>query len=221
MIRFFDIIFSSLALIIFLPIFTLVAVLLRFTGEGEVFYVQQRIGFNGREFGLLKFATMLKDSPNMLGGDITIKNDPRVLPIGRFLRLTKINELPQLINVISGSMSLIGPRPLTKKMFFMYSSHTRSIIGQVRPGLSGVGSIVFRDEEVYLSTDTKPEEFYIEIIAPFKGLLEEWYVENKSIRLYFILIMMTIYVIFVKDANLMWRMFPTMPKSKVLSLPHN
>ena len=117
MIRFFDIIFSSLALIIFLPIFTLVAVLLRFTGEGEVFYVQQRIGFNGREFGLLKFATMLKDSPNMLGGDITIKNDPRVLPIGRFLRLTKINELPQLINVISGSMSLIGPRPLTKKCF--------------------------------------------------------------------------------------------------------
>ena len=220
LVRVFDIILASLTLIILLPFLAPVIILLRFTGEGEVFYVQKRVGSMGRQFGLLKFATMLKDSPNMSSGDITIQNDPRVLPVGRFLRATKINELPQLINVAVGDMSLIGPRPLTKKMFLMYSSRTQSILSQVRPGLSGVGSIVFRDEQSYLLDDIDPMKFYVDAIAPFKGLLEEWYVVNRSVFLYFSLILLTTYVIFTKDPKIMWRLFSTLPRSKKLSLPY-
>jgi len=105
--RFFDIFFSSLALLILLPLLIPIAIILKFTGEGEVFYIQQRMGKGGSMFGLLKFATMLKDSPNIGTGTITVKNDPRVLPIGSFLRKTKINELPQLINILRGDMSII------------------------------------------------------------------------------------------------------------------
>ena len=102
----------------------------------------------------------------------------------------------------------------------MYSNRTQAILGQVRPGLSGVGSIAFRDEQAYFPKDIEPEKFYTDIIAPFKGLLEEWYVKNKSVRVYFTLIVLTVYVVFIKDAKFMWRLFPTMPKSRKLSLPH-
>lgn len=112
-----DILFSATALAILAPLLVLVALLLRVTGEGEVFFRQNRVGRNGRMIGLWKFATMLKNSPSIGTGTVTLKDDPRVLPIGRVLRRTKINELPQLLNILTGEMSLIGPRPQTKRCF--------------------------------------------------------------------------------------------------------
>ena len=108
MTRLLDILLSSLALMLMMPIFLLVVSVLRFTGEGEVFYLQKRVGQNENIFNVIKFATMLKNSANMKGGTITTKNDPRILPFGKFLRDTKINELPQLVNVIKGEITNSG-----------------------------------------------------------------------------------------------------------------
>ena len=115
--RFFDILLSSLAISFFSIILLPVIIILRLTGEGEIFYLQKRIGKNNKEFYLLKFATMLKNSSKMQNGTVTIKNDPRVLPFGKFLRKSKINELPQLFNILKGDMSIIGPRPQTPNYF--------------------------------------------------------------------------------------------------------
>ena len=134
--RFFDIVFSGLALLMLSPLLVPIVLILKFSGEGEVFFLQKRIGKGGRVFKLFKFATMLKDSPNIGTGTVTMKGDPRILPVGKFLRKTKINELPQLLNIFFGDMSVIGPRPLTVQTFGCYSESTQDVVKQVRPGLS-------------------------------------------------------------------------------------
>ena len=153
--RFFDILFSSFALLALSPLLIPIVIILKFSGEGEVFFLQDRIGKHGDSFRLFKFATMLKDSPNLGTGTVTMRDDPRVLPVGKFLRKTKINELPQLINILFGDMSVIGPRPLTMQTFETYSEPTQVLIKQVKPGLSGVGSIIFRKEEDIMHGLTK------------------------------------------------------------------
>jgi len=212
MVRFFDIFFSGLALIILSPLLVPVVIILKFTGEGEVFYIQERVGKDGKMFGLLKFATMLKDSPSMGTGDVTVKNDPRVLPFGKFLRKTKINELPQLINILKGDMSIIGPRPLTKRNFLVYSKTIQEVIKQVKPGLSGIGSVVFRDEEEILDDPNIDRlKFYDEVIAPYKGELEEWYVKHQNLYTYFMLIFLTAWAVIKPDTKLHFKVFKDLP----------
>ena len=135
-----------------------------------------------KPFMIYKFATMLKNSSKMAGGIITINNDPRVTFMGRFLRKSKINELPQLLNIIIGDMSVVGPRPVMKVSFESYPEDIQKVIYNVKPGLTGIGSIIFRDEESIISsvTDEDPHEFYKRIIAPYKGELEMWYQSNNS-----------------------------------------
>lgn len=195
MTRLLDIFFSLIALIALMPIFLVLIPLLRLTGEGKVFYRQERVGASGRLFYVLKFATMLENSPNIGSGTITIDNDPRILPMGHFLRRSKINELPQIINILVGDMSLIGPRPLTPDNFAFYSTEQQKAITQVRPGLSGLASIFFRNEDKYLTRASDPRVFYRQIITPMKGNLEVWYVERNNISMYFILITFTILVV--------------------------
>ena len=207
-----DVILSLIALIILIPIFVPVILILKFTGEREIFYTQQRIGKNMSTFNLLKFATMLKDSPQIGTGTITIKGDPRVLPFGRILRKTKINELPQLINVLRGEMSIIGPRPLTKQTFDAYDQETKKIVSSVAPGLSGVGSIVFRNEESFLNNEQDAQSSYKNFIAPYKGTLEVWYIENMSFKVYVYLILFTIFVVVFSRVGKLWVLFPTLPK---------
>ena len=156
--RLLDIIVSLITLIILLPIFIPVIIILRFSAEGEVFYLQERYGIYNSKFKIFKFATMLKNSMNMGAGSITLKNDPRVTKIGSILRKTKINELPQIINILRGDISLVGPRPLVAKTFMAYSK-VQSKIYNVKPGLTGIGSIIFRDEESIISevTDEDPQ----------------------------------------------------------------
>ena len=203
---------SGTALIALSPLLLPIVLALRATGEGEVFYVQQRIGRGGRPFGLYKFATMLKDSPNMGTGTITLKDDPRVLPIGRFLRRTKINELPQLLNVLKGDMSIVGPRPQTRRCFDAFPLRSQERIMQVRPGLSGVGSIVFRNEEELMHASLDPHAFYDDVIMPYKGALEEWFVAHDDLRTYLLTVVATAWVVLRHDASIAWRLFPGLPR---------
>ena len=220
--RFFDIFFSTLALIFLSPFLIPTVIFLRFTGEGEVFFIQSRIGKNGNFFGLFKFATMLKNSPNTGTGTITIKNDPRILPFGKFLRKSKINELPQLLNIFLGHMSIIGPRPLTKETFSSYSEKTQDMIKQVRPGLSGVQQIVIRDEEGLMQGELASVNFYKTTLAPYKGELEIWFVANKNLYIYFISIFMTLWVILLPKSSAVWRVFLDLPKPpESLKIPLN
>lgn len=208
-----DIVLCATALLVLLPLFIPLIVILRLSGEGEVFYRQERVGYRGRRFGLLKFATMLKNSPNIGTGTITTKNDARVLPVGGFLRKTKLNELPQLLNVLKGDMSIIGPRPLTSNHFDYYSEGVKEIIGHVPPGLSGVGSIVFRDEESLLAKSHKPlTQCYAEDIAPCKGRLEVWYVEHRSFWLDLKLIFITVWVIAFPRSTIYGRWLKGLPR---------
>ncbi|MEN3810902.1 sugar transferase [Chromobacterium piscinae] len=183
----------------------------RLTGEGEVFFLQERIGKHGKTFKLFKFATMLKNSPSLGTGTVTVKNDPRILPVGQFLRKTKINELPQLVNIFIGDMSVIGPRPLTKQTFSAYSSDTRKTIETVRPGLSGIGSIIFRGEEDILAGAKGSLDFYNNVIAPYKGELEKWYTANQSLINYFKAIITTVIVVLSPNSTLAWKWFNGLP----------
>ena len=210
--RFFDILFSITALFLLSPLLVPIIIILRLTGEGEVFFLQERIGKSGEKFKLFKFATMLKNSPNIGTGTVTMRSDPRVLPVGTFLRRTKINELPQLLNILFGHMSIIGPRPLTAQTFAAYSDITQNIIKQVRPGLSGVGSIIFRGEEEIMHGSNASVDFYKDVIAPYKGALEEWFVSNKSLYIYFISIFVTAWTVFIPNTKIAWRVFKDLPK---------
>ena len=211
LIRAVDVLVSGTALLLLAPLFAVVIGVLRCSGEGEVFFRQQRVGRGGRMFGLWKFVTMLKDSPNLGTGTLTLRDDPRVLPVGRILRRAKINELPQLINVLVGDMSLIGPRPQAPVNFGYFPDDVKEALGRVRPGLSGIGSIVFRDEEAILERAADKTRFYAEVIAPYKGALERWYIEHRRLHTYFLLIALTAWVIAFPDSRLHRRLLPGLP----------
>ena len=210
--RFFDILFSGFALLVLSPLLVPIVIILKCSGEGEVFFLQERIGKDGKLFKLFKFATMLKDSPNLGTGTVTMRGDPRVLPVGKFLRKTKINELPQLLNIFFGDMSVIGPRPLTAQTFGSYSDSTQDVIKQVRPGLSGVGSIIFRGEEDIMHGATASVDFYDNVIAPYKGALEEWFVSNKNLYIYFMAIFTTVWAVLFPKTTVAWTVFKGLPE---------
>ena len=210
--RLFDFFFSLMAILLLFPILVPLVFTLKLTGEGEVFYFQDRVGRLGKNFKIIKFATMLKNSPSIGTGTITVKNDPRVLPFGKILRKTKINELPQLLNVLMGDMSFIGPRPLTKNGYNNYSNEGKKIIYSNRPGISGMGSIIFRDEESLLENLDDPLKYYNVIIAPSKEKIEIWYAQNNSLYLYFILIFLTIWVVLFPSSNIVNLLFKDLPK---------
>lgn len=215
MIRFFDLIISITGIIFLSPVFIPVCILLVLTGENKVFYKQIRIGKNGQPFHLLKFATMLEDSPNLPGGDITSGNDPRVLPFGKFLRKSKINELPQLVNILKGDMSLVGPRPLTPKNFSYYDNQSKNIIKKLKPGLTGIGSIIFRDEESILQNSPKSFiDCYKEDISPYKGELERWFNEKQSVFMYFTLIFLTMNSVLFPSSELVWKIYKDLPSPR-------
>ena len=211
MLRTCDIILATAALILLIPILVPVVIILRFTGEGEVFYVQKRVGRGEKIFSLLKFATMLKNSPNMSTGTITTRDDPRVLPVGRILRKTKINELPQLINILLGDMSVIGPRPVTQAHFNHYPANLRKQLSKVRPGLSGVGSIIFRDEERLLSDKDDPVGYYETVIAPYKASLEAWFVEHQGLQLYLKCIFVTLIIVVFPQSRIGFKALSGIP----------
>lgn len=209
---FIDVLLAGVALLVLTPLMLPVVIGLLLTGEHHVFYRQERIGLHNRRFGIWKFATMLKNSPNLAGGLHTTRRDPRVLPLGRFLRMTKINELPQLINILVGDMSIVGPRPLVDKTFDPYPDEVKARIYRIRPGLTGIGSIVFRDEERLLSEcGGDPGAFYAQHIAPAKGALELWYQDHLSLTNDLKLMYLTGWVILFPRSRLLYRWFRDLP----------
>ena len=199
--RVFDILSSGISILILSPLIIPVIIGLKLTGEGYIFYKQERFGYKNKPFLIWKFATMLKDSASMPGGIMTTKNDPRITPMGGFLRKSKINELPQLFNIFFGSMSVVGPRPVMRVSFESYPNKVQKVIYNVRPGLTGIGSIIFRDEEE-LITNVKNNggdtwSFYKDKIYPFKGELEIWYQNNISFFLDLKIIFITAWVILI------------------------
>jgi lipopolysaccharide/colanic/teichoic acid biosynthesis glycosyltransferase len=211
MIRILDVIFSGLALLVLSPLLVPVCLILKFTGEHEIFYLQERVGARGLPFNIYKFATMLKASPSLGPGTVTVRDDPRVLPFGKFLRKTKLNELPQLLNIFLGNMSVIGPRPVTSREYSTYSAEARAAIETVMPGLSGIGSVIFRDEEALMALDADPRVVYEKFIGPYKGRVEQWYVTRASVYLYLLLIFLTVYVVLFSKSDIVWTAFRDLP----------
>lgn len=210
--RLIDFILALVALVILAPFLIPVMVILLLTGEHEVFYKQKRVGYKNSYFKIWKFATMMKNSSKMGTGSLTVRNDPRVLPFGRFLRKTKINELPQIINVLIGNMSMVGPRPQMEVDFLKFPELVQREIYNSRPGITGIGSIIFRDEEKWISNAKGDKhEFYKNHIAPYKGELEIWYQQHISLYSDFMLIFLTAWVILFSKSELPFRIFKGLP----------
>jgi lipopolysaccharide/colanic/teichoic acid biosynthesis glycosyltransferase len=205
-----DLFIAGIVLVIVSPVLLIIMLLLRFTGEGEVFYLQERIGYKNKKFYIWKFATMLKNSPNIGTGDVTVKNDPRLIPLGKFLRKTKLNELPQIMNIINGDMTLIGPRPLMERGFLRYPPNVQNKIYDVKPGITGIGSIVFRDEETLISCSVDFETTYRKI-NQYKGELELWYQNNRSFTTDMLLLFVTAWVIIYPQSRMLYSLFPSLP----------
>lgn len=215
MIRFFDILFSAMAIIVLLPFMLPIMIMLMLTGEHDIFYTQVRIGKGGKPFKVLKFATMLRNSPSMSGGLITAPDDPRLLPLGKFLRKTKINELPQILNIFIGQMSVVGYRPFAEQHYAVYSDEVKERINTIRPGLTGIGSIVFRNEEEILHSVSDRDSFHDEVITPYKGKLECWYVKHQTVRNYFLIIFCTAVVVLNSKSNIWRKLFKNIPEIPV------
>ena len=204
-----DISLSLMALAPLTLLFLPISLLLLLTGEGKVFYLQTRIGQYERKFKLIKFATMLQDSPNIGSGTLTLSDDPRVLPVGKYLRISKINELLSLLMFL-WQYEYRWTEASSRKNFLSYPMHSRAVIASVKPGLTGLGSIVFSNEEHILQTVENPIEFYNVEIMAYKASLETWYVENESLAIY-------IKIIFATAVKLLFRynmtqtLFPNLP----------
>lgn len=191
MLRIFDFVFSFLGLVVLFPIFILLAIWIKFDSKGTVFYSQSRVGFKGKEFRLFKFRSMRPDSDKL--GLLTVGGrDPRVTNSGYFIRKYKLDELPQLINVLVGQMSLVGPRPEVKKYVDLYSQEQLKVLN-VRPGITDEASIAYKNENELLAKSSNPELTYIEEIMPAKLELNKAFINSPTIYNYFRIIFKTIF----------------------------
>ena len=212
--RIFDLTIAITALLLLFVPLIIVMIILKFSGEGEIFYLQNRLGYLNSEFKIIKFATMIKNSPNIGTGSLTLRNDPRVLPFGKFLRKYKINELPQIFNVLLGNMSIVGPRPQMKVDFEKFPIDKRNEIYKSKPGITGIGSIIFRDEEKSISNfDGDKHQFYKNKIAPYKTDVELWYFNNQSLFIDIKLIVLTAWVIIFPKSKIINKTFKSLPKN--------
>lgn len=193
-----DVTCSAMGLLALSPVLLAVAVLVKLSSKGPVFYSQGRVGRDGKIFHIVKFRSM-KDSPNGNGPVITSAGDDRVTPVGRLLRWSKMDELPQLWNVLTGDMSLVGPRPEHPKYVRDYTEEQRRVLA-VRPGITDIASIVYRNEEAVLAQSSNPEWFYREVILPHKLSLNLEYVADISLVRDLRLILETIKSLFAPDA---------------------
>jgi len=195
--RIFDFVVSLLCLILFVPVFLIVGILIVVDSPGPVFYLGDRIGKDGKPFKILKFRTMVVNA-DQIGSALTHSGDPRVTRVGRILRKCKIDEFPQLINVLLGEMSIVGPRPESPGYVEHYTSEQRQVL-RVKPGITGLTQIKFRHEETLLSQYKDRERAYIDTIMNEKLLIDLEYINNQSIILDILLIFQTFLALFKMD----------------------
>lgn len=211
--RIFDVLLSFVLILLLSPLFFLILFGLLVSGN-DLLYFQNRVGKEGKVFRVIKFSTMLRNSLDLPGGSITVRNDPRITRFGFLLRITKLNELPQLLNVFTGSMSFVGPRPYMKDGFYSFSESAQKVLIQQRPGITGISSVVFRDEEYFVThSGMNPLFFYKNYIFPFKSELELWYYHNRSIYVDLMILALTGYKIVFPKSTLEYKVFKTLPKS--------
>jgi lipopolysaccharide/colanic/teichoic acid biosynthesis glycosyltransferase len=189
--RGFDFITSTIGFLLISPILLIIAVLIKITSKGPILFKQKRVGKNALVFNILKFRTMVVDAEKV-GRQITVGNDSRITKVGIFLRKYKLDELPQLINVIKGDMSLVGPRPEVPKYVELYNENQKRVL-EVRPGITDYASIEYRDENSILGNVENPEEYYINIIMPHKIDLNMKYIENNNVFIDIAIIFKTIF----------------------------
>lgn len=188
-----DMFFSIVGLVLCSPIFIIIVILIKIDSKGPIIFAQQRVGKHNKDFDIFKFRTMRLESE--LKGSLTIGNkDPRVTKIGYYLRKYKLDELPQLLNILFGTMSFIGPRPELRK-FVDYYNEDDFIVFQIRPGLTGLASIKYRNEVELIKESENAENFYIHNILPKKLKLNKYYVKNMTLFLDFKIIINTLKVI--------------------------
>lgn len=217
--RVLDLTIAITTLVVLSPFLIPLLIALKFTGEGEIWYKQNRVGYKNQNFKIWKFATMLKNSPNMGTGSLTVRNDPRVTLVGEYLRKSKINELPQIVNVIKGDMSIVGPRPQMKVDYDVYPAEVQANIYNYKPGITSIGSIIFRDEERLMSESGRPiKEYYKDTIAPYKGEVELWYQKKANLLSDIKIIFLTAWVIIFPRSTLMYRWFKDIPCSHIDNL---
>lgn len=194
MIRFFDLLFSFLGLIILFPFFLIISIAILINSKGGIFFLQNRVGRNNLDFHLIKFRTMYIGA-DKLGGLTVGNHDQRITPVGLFLRKYKLDELPQLWNVLKGEMSIVGPRPELRKYVELYSEEQKKVL-EVRPGITDIASLDYINENEILGTSMDPEKTYIEQIMPAKLELNKVFLNNRSIRNYFRIIGITLKTMF-------------------------
>ena len=191
--RAFDVVVSILGLIVLSPVLLFIALAVKIGSPGPVLYRARRVGRGGEEFALLKYRSMVVDAAS-IGPAVTGQGDPRVTPVGRALRRTKMDELPQLINVLRGEMSLVGPRPEDPRYVAIYTPEQRRVL-DVRPGITGLASLRYRNEEAVLSGGD-PEKLYIEEVLPAKLAIELEYIENVNLGRDILIILRTVAALF-------------------------
>lgn len=189
LIRFFDIVFACIGLVLFSPLFIIIAILIKIDADGPVYFSQQRIGRFGKAFTIYKFRTMhILQTHHLL---ITSNNDTRITNAGKWLRKYKIDELPQLYNVLKGEMSFVGPRPEVKKYTDSYTA-SQQVVLSIRPGITDYASLVYKQEQQLLSTTADPEKMYMQTILPRKIRLNKLYLNNMNVINYFSIILLTV-----------------------------
>jgi lipopolysaccharide/colanic/teichoic acid biosynthesis glycosyltransferase len=201
-----DILIAGLGILVLLPVLLLLALLIKRDSPGPVFYWGQRVGRGGRPFGILKFRTMYETTASYDGPRVTGQGDPRITPLGQWLRDTKINELPQLWNVLKGDMSLVGPRPEDQDFVTHWPADVRQVLLSVRPGITSPASILYRDEESMLQAGNVVDQ-YLKVILPSKLRLDLLYVHHRS---------------FLTDLDVMfWTLLALLPQLKARRVPEH
>lgn len=178
--RLFDIVFAGLGLLLLSPVLLMIAIWVRLDSPGPALFRQRRVGRHGQPFTIHKFRTMRADAPG-LGPQITIGADPRITGSGATLRHYKLDELPQLWDVLRGAMSLVGPRPEVARYVALYPDDVRELVLSVRPGITDLASIEYRDESAVLARASNPEHSYVHIVMPAKVALAVRYVRTRSL----------------------------------------
>ncbi len=189
--RIFDLVFTIPGIVVLAPVFVIIAILIKYDSSGAVFFRQERVGRYGKIFRIYKFRTMIENAERH-GKQITVGRDARITAVGNFLRKYKLDELPQLFNVLLGDMSLVGPRPEVPRYIEEYSEEDRNIVLSVKPGITDNASIEFRAESEILGKAKNPEREYIDVVLPIKIGYYKDYVRRHNVAMDFVIIMKTI-----------------------------
>ena len=210
--RIFDFTLATFLSLLLLPLMMLVFLIIRISSRGPALYWSQRVGRNNEIFLMPKFRTMRTDTPQ-LATHLIESPDKWLVPCGSFLRKTSLDELPQLWSILKGDMSFVGPRPLMPISFEQYAPEIQAVVYNSKPGITGIGSVIFRDEEKLVTeSGMDPWEFYKWHIFPLKGALEQWYQKKKSFYTDLMLLFLTAWAILFPHSKLPYTIFPQLPK---------